>query len=99
MAHPNLTPRTYFIIYLMLLLLTLTTVLIAERAHLGKWEVPVALGIAVTKTILVALFFMHLLQSNWLVWLICATGVLFLGIMLAITWSDYVTRDWLPLPV
>jgi cytochrome c oxidase subunit 4 len=95
MAHPNITPRLYFIIYGMLLLLTLTTYLLATAAHLGALEVPVALGIAATKTVLVGLFFMHLIYSSKLTWLVMATGVLFLGIMISLTLADYVTRGWM----
>jgi caa(3)-type oxidase subunit IV len=44
----------------------------------------------------VALFFMHLLHFSRLTWLAAAAGLLFLGIMLALTLSDYWTREWMP---
>jgi cytochrome c oxidase subunit 4 len=96
MAHPTITPRLYLLIYVVLLLLTLTTYLLATTAHLGVVEVPVALGIAATKTVLVGLFFMHLIYSSRLTWLVIAAGVLFLGIMLSLTMADYLTRGWIP---
>jgi cytochrome c oxidase subunit 4 len=80
----------------MLLLLTATTALIAINLHLGRWEIPVALGIAGAKTLLVGLFFMHLLYSNRLTWLVVAAGVLFFVIMLSLTLADYWTRHWVP---
>ena len=40
--HPHGGIRTYLLVYAALLLLTLTTVLIASNLHLGAWEVPVA---------------------------------------------------------
>ena len=95
MAHPTVATRTYLGIYVALIALTLTTELLS-RAELGRWEVPAALGIATVKTVLVALFFMHLVQSPRLTWLIVLGGVLFLGILLLGTLSDYQTRDWLP---
>ena len=95
MSHPNLTPRTYVVIYLLLLSLTLTTAYIALYADVGKWEVPVALGIAGTKTLLVGLFFMHLLYANRLNWLIVAAGLLFFVIMISLTLADYWTRAWI----
>ena len=97
MSHPTVKPQTYFLVFGALLALTLTTVLLS-MAPLGMWEVPVALGIAACKTILVALFFMHLLQSSRLTWLVVASGVLFLAIMLSLTLADYWTRSWLPFP-
>jgi cytochrome c oxidase subunit 4 len=96
MSHPTVQPRTYLIIYALLILLTLTTVGLATRAHLGQLEIPVALGIAACKTVLVGLFFMHLMHSSKLVWLILAAGVLFLAIMISLTMADYATRGMLP---
>lgn len=96
MAHEPIKPRTYVVIYVALLLLTATTVYLAAEAHLGKAEVPVALGIASLKTLLVAIFFMHLIHSRPLTWLVIVAGVLFLAVMLTITLSDYWTRDWMP---
>jgi cytochrome c oxidase subunit 4 len=97
MSHPTVTPRTYAVIFAALLGLTLTTVLLANpEVHLGAWEVPVALGIATCKTVLVALFFMHLLHSPRLTWLVVGGGILLLGILLTLTLSDYKTRGWLP---
>jgi cytochrome c oxidase subunit 4 len=95
MSHPTVSPRTYLAVYVGLLGLTLSTVLLSG-AELGGWEVPIALGIAACKTTLVALFFMHLLHSPRLVWLVAGAGVLFLGVMLALTWADYWTRGWMP---
>ena len=45
MAHPSLTPRNYLVIYAALILLTLSTVLIAQyQLAPGATEIPVALG-------------------------------------------------------
>jgi cytochrome c oxidase subunit 4 len=95
MAHPVVSPRTYVTIYLCLLGLTTLTVYLAMQAQLGAWEVPVALGIATVKTILVGLFFMHLLHAGRLMWIIIMVGVLFLVVMLGLTWTDYLTRGWI----
>jgi cytochrome c oxidase subunit 4 len=96
MAHGTGSLRTYFIIYVLLLLFTGLTVLLATVGHLGVWEVPAALTIATCKTVLVGLFFMHLLQSPRLTWLIVATGALFVAIMIVLTMADYATRGWAP---
>jgi cytochrome c oxidase subunit 4 len=95
-SHSPVSVRTYVIIYVTLLLLTLLTATLSQAAHLGAWEVPVALGIAGVKTALVAAFFMHLIQAGKLVWLILGAGVFFLVVMLALTFSDYATRGFLP---
>lgn len=88
--------RTYVGIYVSLLLLTTLTVLLSTQAHLGRWELPVALGIATTKTVLVGLFFMHLIHSNRLTWVIIAGGALFFMVMILFTWADYQMRNHFP---
>ena len=96
MAHKPTSPRTYGVIYVVLLCLTALTVAIANGLHLGAWEIPVALGIASVKTVLVGLVFMHLSHSTRLTWLVLAAGLLFFAIMIGITLVDYHTRGWLP---
>jgi cytochrome c oxidase subunit IV len=105
MAHQPVSVRTYLLVYAALLGLTALTVAIVEisdrsGATPGAWEVVVALGIASVKTALVGWFFMHLMHANRLVFLFIAGGVLFLAIMLGLTWADYATRNWFfPAPV
>ncbi len=98
MAHKPISPVTYGFIYVLLLLLTALTVYLATQGHLGVWEIPVALGIATAKTVLVGLYFMHLIHSNRLTILIVLAGVLFLVIMVMLTLTDYWTRSWLTSP-
>lgn len=88
--------RIYIGVYVSLLLLTTLTVVLSTQAHLGRWELPVALGIASAKTALVGLFFMHMIHSSRLTWVVVASGVLFLVFMLVLTWADYVTRNTIP---
>src|SRR4051794_1049279 len=92
--HPPSSPMPYFVVFAALLTLTLTTYLLSG-AQLGAWEVPAALGIATAKTVLVALFFMHLLHFSRLTWLVVASGIVCLGILLSLTLSDYWTRGWM----
>ncbi len=94
MPEHRTSPLTYAAVFGGLLLLTLLTVLVSY-SNLGVWTVPAALTIAVTKATLVVLFFMHLLHSSKLTWIILAAGLFWLGIMLALTLSDYLSRSWL----
>jgi cytochrome c oxidase subunit IV len=95
-SHSPVSIRTYFTVYVMLLLLTLLTVTLSQAADLGALEVAVALGIASVKTALVGVFFMHLARAGKLTWLILAAGLLFLAIMLTLTFADYSTRGLMP---
>lgn len=94
--HHVTSPTVYAAVYFTLLLLTGLTVWVASTLQLGAWEVPVALGIASVKTLLIGWIFMHLSQSSKLVWLIIAAGFVFFAIMISLTLSDFMTRGWVP---
>jgi cytochrome c oxidase subunit 4 len=62
---------------------------------LGPFNPVVALVIASTKALLVALFFMHLINaSERLLKLVVASTIFFLLILLTLTLTDYVSRPW-----
>jgi cytochrome c oxidase subunit 4 len=88
-------PTRYYAVFAALLALTFTTYGIAY-APLGEWHVPAALGIAVIKSTLVVLIFMHLSESAKLTWLVLASGLFTLALLIGFTLADYWTRSWLP---
>jgi cytochrome c oxidase subunit IV len=90
------SPKAYFVVFAALMLFTALTIWAAFQ-HLGVWNTPVALAIAVTKALLVALIFMHLKDSPKLTILVVAASVLWLAFLIVITVSDYLTRAWLPI--
>jgi cytochrome c oxidase subunit IV len=63
--------------------------------ELGEWNVVVALLIAVTKASLVAWIFMGVRYSTTLTRLFCVAGLVWLMILILLTYSDYSTRDWI----
>ena len=85
--------RTYYVIFGILMLCTYLTVQIAFF-DLGAFNVVAALTIAVIKATLVVLFFMHVKYSTRLTWVVIAGGIFWLGILLVLTMSDYLTRGW-----
>jgi len=85
----------YTLVFLALLVLTAATTMVAF-VDLGAFNVVVALFIAVVKMMLVALFFMHLRHSTVLTKVVVGGGMLWLGILLFLSLSDFVTRGWLP---
>jgi len=85
--------RTYFAIFAILLVCTYLTWQVAYF-DLGPLNTVVALGIAVFKAVLVVLFFMHVRQGTRLTWVVVLSGVFWLGILLLVTMSDYLTRGW-----
>ena len=86
----------YFAVFIALMFFTILTVVVS-KIHLGIWNTPVALGIALTKATLVALIFMHLRSSPKLTALVVGSALLFLTILIIVTASDYFTRPWLPI--
>ena len=89
--------KTYTLVFLALLALTVVTTAVAY-VDLGPFSVIVALAIAVVKMLLVALFFMHLRHSTVLTRVVVVGGLVWLGIMLVFTFSDFATRAWTGVP-
>jgi cytochrome c oxidase subunit IV len=85
------SPKIYIVVLTALLLGTGVTVW-AAYIDLGRWNIVLALTIAVTKMTLVILFFMHGKYSSRRTKLIIASGFFWLAIMLVLTLADYTTR-------
>ena len=88
--------RIYYRVFGLLLAATVLTWGVS-RLHLGSpLGIIVALTIAMAKALLVVLFFMHVRYSSWLTWVFVGAGVAWLGHMLILTMSDYLTRGTVP---
>jgi cytochrome c oxidase subunit 4 len=97
MSEHIVSKKLYFVIFGALMVLTVLTVWVAN-IDLGWLNTPVALAIAVTKAVLVVLYFMHVRYSSRLTWVVVAGGFLWLVIMVGLTMSDYLTRGFLTYP-
>jgi cytochrome c oxidase subunit IV len=92
----HVVPRKiYFAVFTALIVLTATTTAVSFL-DLGPWNTVVALGIAFLKATLVVLFFMHVKYSPRLTQITIAGGLFWLAILIALTFSDFMTRGWLP---
>jgi cytochrome c oxidase subunit IV len=89
------SPTSYVLVFLSLLALTATTTAVAF-INLGPWNTVAALTIAFVKAKLVVLIFMHIRWSPRLTQIVIAGGLFWLAILLALTFSDFATRGWLP---
>jgi len=85
-------PKVYIGIFLSLMVLTAATVA-AAYVNLGALNIVVALAIATLKATLVVLYFMHARYSPKRTQLVIISAVFWLAIMLALTLSDYSTRQ------
>jgi cytochrome c oxidase subunit IV len=94
-SKPIISVRTYVVIWVSLLILTLTTTGVAFIDLGGQWNTLTAVAIAIVKTILVVLYFMHLRYSSRLTWIFAGAGFFWLLILITLTLSDVLTRQWL----
>lgn len=91
--HHIVPTRIYYAIFATLLVLTGVTVGVAY-IDLGPMNTVVALAIAVFKAMIVVLYFMHVKYSTRLVTLVVIAGLYWMGILMTLTLSDYLTRGW-----
>jgi len=86
-SHHIIPLRTLSLVFAALLFLTVVTVITAQ-IDLGALNVPLALAIASSKAILVALIFMALKYDNKVNLLTVMLGVVFVIVFLALTFVD-----------
>jgi cytochrome c oxidase subunit 4 len=99
MAAHHVTPvRTYVYVFLALLVGTGLTVA-ASLVDLGWANNLAAMGIAITKALLVLYFFMELRQSTRMTVLTAAAGFFWLVLMITTFMMDYWFRGAVVLPV
>jgi cytochrome c oxidase subunit IV len=83
----------YYAVFGTLMALTGVTVAIAY-IDLGPINAVAAIAIACFKALIVVLYFMHVKFSTRLVKLTVIAGLYWMGILLTLTLSDYLTRGW-----
>jgi cytochrome c oxidase subunit 4 len=93
--HSKSSPlRTYVSVWIALLACTYITYEVA-KLDLGVYNAAVALIIATTKALLVALFFMHLKGAHEkLLKMVVISTIFFLFLLLVLSMADYGTRAW-----
>ncbi|HZY62048.1 MAG TPA: cytochrome C oxidase subunit IV family protein [Edaphobacter sp.] len=91
--HHIVTPVTYTIVWVTLLIFTGLTV-IAAYVDLGIFNPVVALAIASIKAVVVILFFMHVKYQSKLIKMTVAAGFFTFFALITMTLSDYISRAW-----
>jgi cytochrome c oxidase subunit 4 len=89
--------KSYFTVYAVLMALLVLTVG-AAFVDLGPFNLTVSLAIAVAKAVLIVLIFMHVRDSEPLVWIFAGAAFLWLGILIALSLADYLSRGLVPIP-
>ncbi len=91
--HDHVVPVPVYLGVFMALLVGTAITVGAAFVDLGAWNTPVAMAIAITKAMLVILYFMHVKYGNKLVPLAIAGAVYWLAHLLVGTVADYATRN------
>jgi cytochrome c oxidase subunit 4 len=94
MSQHILPVRTYLIVFGVLMGLLLLTV-VAAYVVPSRLSVPVALTIATIKAVIIMMYFMHLRFSHRLTQIFAGASFLWLGILIALSMADYLSRGWL----
>lgn len=92
MAH-IISPRTYYQVFAALMALLVLTVAAAQIEH-GLLNTLSAVTIAVTKAVLIILFFMHVKYSSRLTQVLAVAGFVWLAILIVLMIADYQSRAW-----
>lgn len=91
--HHILSVATYLSVFGALMVLTFVTWAVAF-VNLSWMNNFVMLGIAVFKGFLVISLFMHLKYNAKILWVVAAGSFVWLTIMLSLTLSDVLSRNW-----
>ena len=91
--HQIITPFTYGMVFVTLLIFTGVTVG-AAYIDLGIFNPIIALAIASFKAVIVILFFMHVKYQSNLIKLTVAAGFFTFIVLITMTMSDYISRAW-----
>lgn len=91
--HHQAPLTAYFLVFGALMVLTVLTVWVS-RVDLGALNTAVAMAIAVVKALVVILWFMHVIHSPRLTWIVVISSFLWLAVLFVLTFSDYLTRHW-----
>jgi cytochrome c oxidase subunit IV len=92
-AHHRSSLLSYILVFLTLMVLTVVTVAVS-KIDLGEFNTLVAMAIAILKATVVILWFMHVIHSPRMTWIIVLSSFLWLGVLFVLTFSDYLTRVW-----
>jgi len=97
-AEPHISLRVYAAVFAALIALTILTTGVAFIDLGGDLNTIAAVAVAVCKALLVILYFMHVRYSDRLTWVFVGAGFFWLMILITLTMSDALTRNWLVIP-
>jgi cytochrome c oxidase subunit 4 len=85
---------SYYGLFALLVALMLVTVGVSFTDWPGGTRLVINLLLAGVSASVLALFFMHLKESDHLTWLVAAAALFWLAILFVMILQDYLTRHW-----
>ena len=85
--------KTYVLIFILLMILTIITVLVSY-VDVGMFNIVTAMSVASIKAAVVALFFMHLKFEDSLTWAFAIFPLTLLALLIGMTILDTFTRNY-----
>lgn len=95
--HKRFFPATFYTAVAAVDLVLLAAIWMIAYIDLGPFNQIDALAIAITKAVVIAMFFMHVKGSSRLLHLAAVAGLIWLLFLISLTLGDYYTRGWVPL--
>lgn len=92
-AHHSHRPL-YIKVFVALMVLLAATLGAALVPLPGSFNLIVAMSIAIAKAVLIIMFFMHFKDSDTLTWIVGGGTLVWFGIMIVLTMTDYMSREW-----
>lgn len=93
--HPHHSHRPLYLKIFAALMVLLVLTMVAALFNLRELNLIVAMTIAVAKAALIVLFFMHFKDSDTLTWIVGGGTLVWFGILIVLTMTDYVSREWI----
>ncbi len=88
---------TYFVTWLGLMVFLALT-FASSYIPMGPWNTVANTAISCAKTLLIALFFMHLRGAGALLRIAAFAGLIWLALLFGLSWTDFGTRMISPAP-
>lgn len=96
MKEPNVSVKSYVLAYVALLVLMLINIGIAF-INLGWANMFIGMTIAVIQVAVLVLVLMQAYFEKPLIHIVMGGAILWFLILITLTFSDYITRNWLPI--
>jgi caa(3)-type oxidase subunit IV len=96
MAQHSFSPITYILVCALLIALTFLTLGVSFFPLGTGWHLFSGMTIGLCKASLVVLFFMHVLRSPRLTWIVIVVTVFWMLLFVGLTLTDYFSRGLVP---